>query len=199
MSVQRWEKLITKYARKFKLEPHLVAGIIEVESAGDPAAVSPKGAVGLMQVMPGELIPGRPSAEILKDPERNIEAGCSILRSMLDRYQNRACALAAYCGALRGGLPTETGWAYVNAVERAASKFLHLSACDEDFSEYAPLSGTWREAATNLKGIATAALERGRLLQASLGGIAKAVRDHGTALEKLADEMISAASKWGGM
>jgi soluble lytic murein transglycosylase-like protein len=69
--------------------------MIAAESAGNTRAVSPKGAAGLMQIMPG-------TARVLGvqnpfDPESNVEAGTSYIRQLLDRYgHDLALALAAY-------------------------------------------------------------------------------------------------------
>ncbi|MBI3928320.1 MAG: lytic transglycosylase domain-containing protein [Armatimonadetes bacterium] len=86
--------IITKYARKHRLDPWLLRGVIEVESAFRPYAVSPAGAGGLMQLMPG-------TASYLGcgdrfDPEQNIAAGARYLRMMLDRFGSYELAIAAY-------------------------------------------------------------------------------------------------------
>lgn len=84
-SVRRWEQIIGRSAERHGLDPNLVAALIMTESGGDPAAVSPKGAIGLMQVMGGSL-----------DPGANVEQGCAILARNLARYGKLDLALAAY-------------------------------------------------------------------------------------------------------
>lgn len=88
-----WIPLLERAAADHGLDPALVRAVVEAESGGDPLAVSPAGALGLMQVMPDKFGPG----EDPFDPETNLRAGCSYLRRMLDRYGgNVELALAAY-------------------------------------------------------------------------------------------------------
>ena len=75
------------------VDPALIYALIEVESAYRPAARSPKGAMGLMQLMPGTA--KRYAVTDPFDPTANIEAGTRHLRSLLDRYDIDV-ALAAY-------------------------------------------------------------------------------------------------------
>ncbi len=89
------EQLINETAKRYQLDPALVRAIIQVESSGNPWAVSQKGAVGLMQVVPET---GRKlGVNNLFDPQENLEAGVRYLKSLLDAYQgNLALSLAAY-------------------------------------------------------------------------------------------------------
>ena len=90
-----YEASITEHARRQQVAVDLVRAVIQVESAFNPVAVSPKGAMGLMQLMPAtarELGVGNPF-----DPDQNIRAGVAYLRRLLDRYNgNVELALAAY-------------------------------------------------------------------------------------------------------
>lgn len=87
--------IINRYAKKYGVDKHLVRAVIQQESGGNCQAVSPKGAQGLMQLMPA-------TAKILGvedpfDPEENIKGGVKFLRDCLNRFnQNTALALAAY-------------------------------------------------------------------------------------------------------
>ena len=82
-------------ARAAGVDPALVHAIIAVESAYRPAAVSPKGAIGLMQLMPATA-----QRHGVADPARvadNLRAGTRHLRALLDRYGMRLdLVLAAY-------------------------------------------------------------------------------------------------------
>ena len=107
--------------------PELVNAIIQVESSGNPEAVSPVGAVGLMQLLPDTAALYGYTEEDLLDPDKNIEAGLEHLNRLAERYGgNRALALAAYHAGegnidklLRGEEITELGpnsRAYVSKV-----------------------------------------------------------------------------------
>jgi hypothetical protein len=101
--------LILKYARKHRLDPWLVRGVIQVESAFNPHARSYAGAGGLMQLMPGTAA-GLGCRNVF-DPEANIAAGTRYLRMMLDRFGGRTeLAIAAYNAgpgnvSRHGGIP----------------------------------------------------------------------------------------------
>ncbi len=94
-AAERFEPLVREHARRHGLRADLVRAVIQVESAFDPKATSPKGAMGLMQLMPGtarEL--GVVNAY---DPGENIRGGTLYLRQLLDRYDgSEELALAAY-------------------------------------------------------------------------------------------------------
>lgn len=89
-----WESAIDKASRTHALDPRLIAAVIRAESGYDPGAVSPRGAQGVMQIMPAtqrELGLDDPF-----DPEANVEAGSRYLRQQLDRFGSLELALAAY-------------------------------------------------------------------------------------------------------
>jgi soluble lytic murein transglycosylase-like protein len=86
---------VAEAARRARLDPALLHAVIAVESAYDPAAVSPKGALGLMQLMPATA--ARYGVRDPFDVEQNLAAGASHLRGLIDRYAgDTALALAAY-------------------------------------------------------------------------------------------------------
>jgi len=90
-----YDDLIVEHARLNGVRTDLVRAVVQVESGFNPAARSPKGAMGLMQLMPAtarEYGVANPF-----DPTENIRAGVAYLRQLLDRYQNNeSLALAAY-------------------------------------------------------------------------------------------------------
>lgn len=91
---RRFAPLVDRVARHHHLDPHLIHAVVQVESAYNPAAVSRKGAVGLMQLMPATAdrygVPDR------LDPMRNLDGGVRYLRDLLDRFDDVVLALAAY-------------------------------------------------------------------------------------------------------
>jgi soluble lytic murein transglycosylase len=89
-----YDGLIGLTAREQRVQPALVKAVIAAESSFDPAAVSRKGAQGLMQLMPGtarELGVDDPL-----EPTDNVRGGARYLRNMLDRYGDLSRAIAAY-------------------------------------------------------------------------------------------------------
>ena len=102
--VRRYAPLIERYAHANRIDAALVTAIIAVESAFDPQAVSPKGAVGLMQVLPataeryGVAPDARQAvADKLRDPGTNLRIGTRYFADLLARYDGElSLALAAY-------------------------------------------------------------------------------------------------------
>jgi len=79
----------------YKLDPDLVTSVIRAESGFNVRAVSPKGAQGLMQLMPQTA--SQLGVHNAFDPQANVEAGTRYLRSLLERYNfDLVKALAAY-------------------------------------------------------------------------------------------------------
>lgn len=86
--------MIDRHALARGLDPELVHAVVRAESAYRPDAVSAKGAIGLMQVMPAT---GRRfGVSDLELPENNLKAGTTYLRHLLDLFDNVPLALAAY-------------------------------------------------------------------------------------------------------
>jgi hypothetical protein len=91
---RKYDQIIEEYAKQHGVDPILVKCVMEWESGYNPLAMSSKGAIGLMQLMPG-------TANILGvnpwDEEENIKGGTKYLADMLNRYNwDIDKALAAY-------------------------------------------------------------------------------------------------------
>ncbi len=104
-----FDELINTASGRYRLDPDLVASVIKAESGFNVRAVSPKGAQGLMQLMPGTASQlGVPNTF---DARANVEGGTKYLRELLERYNfDLVKALAAYnAGPQRveqfGGVP----------------------------------------------------------------------------------------------
>lgn len=94
-STQPYARLIESTAIDQQLPPALLHAVIKVESAYQPDAVSPKGAVGLMQLMPATA--ARYQVTDRTDPAANIQGGARYLRDLLTLFDNNlSLALAAY-------------------------------------------------------------------------------------------------------
>ena len=89
----RYEPIIVQVAARHGIDPTLVRAVIQVESNYESRARSPKGAKGLMQLMPDTA--RRYGLANAYDPAANIDAGIRHLRSLLDRFP-LTLALAAY-------------------------------------------------------------------------------------------------------
>jgi soluble lytic murein transglycosylase-like protein len=102
-------QVVNEASGRYRLDPDLVNSVIKAESAFKVHAVSPKGAQGLMQLMPGTASQlGVPNAF---DPQANVEGGTKYLRELLEKYNfDIVKALAAYNAGPRkverfGGVP----------------------------------------------------------------------------------------------
>jgi soluble lytic murein transglycosylase-like protein len=86
--------LVAEAAKTFNVNPQLIDSVIQVESNYNPFAVSPKGAQGLMQLMPGTA--QRFGVTDSFDPRQNIEAGVRYLKLLQNTFQDDRLAIAAY-------------------------------------------------------------------------------------------------------
>jgi soluble lytic murein transglycosylase-like protein len=141
----RYAGLIESSAASNGLDPALVKAVIAVESAFDPLAQSPKGAIGLMQVLPetGERygVAGdarRSTAQKLFDPATNLRIGARYLRDLLARFSNDLpLALAAYnagegmIGAHRGVPPFVETREYNRLVQQFYALYRPIAAAPD--------------------------------------------------------------------
>lgn len=138
---------ITAAAQRFDLPAAWIRAVIGAESGGDPDAVSPKGALGLMQLMPGTWVEMRERYAIegdVFDPAANILAGAAFLAEMRKRFGYPGLFAAYNAGPSRYeahlrdsvSLPPETR-AYlarlsaVAGVGRPERLFVPLNAADK--------------------------------------------------------------------
>jgi soluble lytic murein transglycosylase len=99
-----YDTYILDSSQRSGLDPFLIAAVIRVESSFDPDAVSEKGAVGLMQIMPETAMwihqkigMGELDVRKLSEPRLNILLGCSYMQYLEDKYDGiRIDVLAAY-------------------------------------------------------------------------------------------------------
>jgi soluble lytic murein transglycosylase-like protein len=125
-----YDGIIRDAARRHQVDVALVKAVIRAESDFVPQAVSPKGALGLMQLMPATA--HRHNVWRVFEPRQNVEGGVTHLRYLLDRYGgNLRLALAAYNAGEKavdahGGVPPypET-WEYLTRVMRFRDSYLH--------------------------------------------------------------------------
>lgn len=90
-----FDDIIEEHATRGGVRKDLVKAVIQVESAFNPRAVSTKGAMGLMQLMPATA--RQLGVANAFDPDQNIRGGVAYLRQLLDRYDgSETLALAAY-------------------------------------------------------------------------------------------------------
>jgi len=126
-SYSDFKNKIYYYSKKHSVEPSLIRAIIEVESGYNPFALSPKGAIGLMQLMP------QTAQELNVDPwnpTENIEGGTRYFKKLSEKYHHDiSLALAAYNAGWKnvekyGGVPpfNET-IAYVSKVKLLHRKY----------------------------------------------------------------------------
>ena len=103
-NARKLAKLIVKECSNYdKLDPYLILAVIQVESEFSPKAISKRGAIGLMQVMPGtakyianEMGIDYSGKKSLYDPFINVKLGIEYLSFLTDRYDSMENALEAY-------------------------------------------------------------------------------------------------------
>lgn len=100
---QKYEKEILFASKKYLVEPHIIASMINVESSFNEQAISSKGAVGLMQILPQTALWLCEEMEIenfeeglLTDPQTNILMGTYYLRYLMSKFQNLTVVFCSY-------------------------------------------------------------------------------------------------------
>lgn len=123
-----FESLVRSTATTYDLDPALLAAVIASESAFDTDAVSPVGAIGLMQILPstGESIANRRGIEdfdpaTLSDPAVNLDFGAWYLRDLIDKYADHPQALDLALAAYNAGQGNVDAWAEATPVGEAVA------------------------------------------------------------------------------
>jgi soluble lytic murein transglycosylase-like protein len=102
-------KMIYEAAKRHALNPQIVSAVIRAESAGNARAFSPKGARGLMQLMPSTAYRFGVARGELWNPERNLEAGVSYLKWLSERFGNDLGRILAAYNAGEGSVDKYQG------------------------------------------------------------------------------------------
>ena len=144
---------VAEASRRFAIPQAWIVAVKRAESAGDMRAVSPAGAMGLMQIMPATWAELRGRYGLGRDPfapRDNILAGTAYLREMLDRYGNVAAMLAAYnAGPARLDQHLATGRALPAETRAYVAAILPAIGVKADLRAAAMLRGKrrgWRDA-----------------------------------------------------
>lgn len=122
-----YQEAVLVYQEKYKVEENLIFAVIKAESNFDKNAVSSRKAIGLMQIMEEtakdvarknqiELNADRVEEE-LSDVYKNIEIGTCYLATLIERYENKEVALAAY----NAGIGTVDGWIEKGIIQKDGS------------------------------------------------------------------------------
>lgn len=108
-AVLHWQDSIERWAREYEVNPNVIAIVMQIESCGDPEAVSSAGALGLMQVMPFHFSYG----ENMINPETNVRRGMSVFHECLSVFAgwDLGMALACYNGGPSVTQREYTTWA----------------------------------------------------------------------------------------
>jgi soluble lytic murein transglycosylase-like protein len=93
MNKSEWDKYVTRYSKEYGVDEDLIRAVIKVESSNNPNALSSKGAMGLMQLMPN-------TAKMLGvndawDPEQNIRGGVKYLSQLSDKFNGDVAKILA--------------------------------------------------------------------------------------------------------
>lgn len=111
--VQHWRAQILAWSQEYGLDPNIVATIMQIESCGDPLALSGAGATGLFQVMPFHFEAG----EDMFDPETNAARGLKFYVEQL--RQTRGDVFLAFAGYNGGSAASSSGWdSWVHETQR---------------------------------------------------------------------------------
>lgn len=150
-NLKKYEKLLNDAANEFNLDPALLKAVMAAESGFNPNAVSPKGAIGLMQVMPATaerfgLQADRKKSIVqkLSDPKTNIRIGARYLRVLRDMYPNQQHLVLASYNAGEGAVQKYNDaippFAETRNYVKLVTQFYHLYQPTSRFADNAVFS-----------------------------------------------------------
>lgn len=142
-NLKKFEPLLNAAAKDFSIDPALLKAVMAAESGFNPSAVSPKGAVGLMQLMPEtaaryglQADPKKTIQQKLTDPKTNIRLGARYLRDLYKLFPDqRELVLASY-NAGEGAVQK-----YRNNIPPYAETRNYVQLVTQFYQLYKPLSG----------------------------------------------------------
>lgn len=139
-NLKKYEPLLQQAAREFDVEPALLKAVMAAESGFNPGAVSPKGAVGLMQLLPATaarygLQPDKKKsiAQKLTDPKTNIRLGAHYLRDLGRLFPTRQDLVLASYNAGEGAVQK-----YDNKIPPYPETRNYVKLVSEFYAHYKP-------------------------------------------------------------
>ncbi len=142
-SLKKFELLMQQAGKEFSIEPALLKAVMAAESGFNPDAVSPKGAVGLMQIMPATAEryglrhdKAKSIAEKLADPKTNIRIGARYLRDLHKLFPNQPQLILASYNAGEGAVKK-----YQNTIPPYPETRNYVQIVSQFYRLYKPAAG----------------------------------------------------------
>lgn len=124
--------LIYEIAKRYSLNPHLVAALIHAESAFNPRALSRKGACGLMQLLPATASRFGLGKREIFEPSKNLEAGMRYIKWLSDRFNGDPVRVLAAYNAGEGAVQRHGGVPPYQETQKYVRKILGLLNLDAE-------------------------------------------------------------------
>jgi soluble lytic murein transglycosylase-like protein len=143
-NLKKYEKFLNQAATDYQLDPALLKAVMAAESGFNPTAVSPKGAIGLMQVLPATAerfgLQGdkkRSLEQKLTDPKTNIRLGARYLRFLRNMYPDQLYLVLASYNAGEGAVQK-----YNNAIPPFSETRNYVKVVTQFYHLYQPIGKT---------------------------------------------------------
>ncbi len=143
--------LIYEIAKRYSLNPHLVAALIHAESAFNPRALSRKGACGLMQLLPATASRFGLGKREIFEPSKNLEAGMRYIKWLSDRFNGDPVRVLAAYNAGEGAVQRHGGVPPYQETQRYVRKILGLLNLDAEAALAPPATAMVANAANTAK------------------------------------------------